>query len=92
MDVVSAGPNAAGVRYPGSVGKAADRRSDDRTVESVPTGPTFSPQDSGGTERSETPIIQLIRESAKNFEFILGESEETAADGVKNGSLVDVYG
>ncbi len=91
MDIASAGPNVGGVRYHGTVGKAADRRSDDRTVESVPTGPTFSPQDSEGAGRNVPPVVQLIRESAKSFEAVLGESKGAGASGVKNGALVDVY-
>ena len=92
MDVVGAVPNAGGVRYQGTLGKAADRRSDDRNVESVPTGPTFSPQDSERAGRSVPPVVQLIRESAKSFEIVLGESKGAGASGVKNGALVDVYG
>ena len=91
MDVVGAVPNAGGVRYQDTLGKAADRRSDDRNVESVPTGPTFSPQDSEGAGRSDPPVVQLIRESAASFEVVLGESKGASAGGVKSGALVDVY-
>ncbi len=91
MDVVGAVASTSGVRYRGELGKAAGNGSDDRTVESVPTGPTFSPQNSEGAQRTDPPIVQLIRNSAENMAENLAESRDPAAEGGAPGSLVDVY-
>ena len=91
MDVVGAVSNSSGVRYRGELGKAAGKGSDDRSVESVPTGPTFSPQDSERTERTDPPVVQLIRNSAKNMADNLAKSRNPTSEGGAPGSLVDVY-
>ena len=91
MDVVSAITGSSGVRYRGGLEKAAGTGSGDRAVESLPTGPTFSPQDSDGAERTVPPVIQLVRESAEHFADVVAESRAVNADGVLMGSQVDVY-
>ncbi len=91
MDVVGAVTSTSGVRSRGELGKAAGNGSDDRTVESVPTGPTFSPQDSEGAQRTDPPVVQLIRNSAQNLAENLAESRNPAPEGGVTGSQVDVY-
>lgn len=91
MDVVGAVTSTSGVRYRGEPGKAAGNGSDDRTVESVPTGPTISPQDSEGAQRTEPPVVQLIRESAANITANQAQSRNPAPEGGVTGSLVDVF-
>ncbi len=91
MDVVGAVSSTSGVRYRGELGKAAGNGSDDRTVESLPTGPTFSPQDSEGAQRTDPPIIQLIRNSAESMADYLADSSNPAPEGGVTGSQVDMY-
>ena len=91
MDVVGAVASTSGVRSRGELGKAAGNGSNDRTVESVPTGPTFSPQDSEGAERTDPPIVQLVRESAENMAANLAQSHNPAPEGGVTGAQVDVY-
>lgn len=91
MDVVGAVASTSGVRYRGELGKAAGNGSNDRTVESVTTGPTFSPQDSEGAERTDPPIVQLVRESAENMAANLAQSNNPAPEGGVTGAQVDVY-
>ena len=92
MDVVSAVTSSSGVRYRGELGKATGKGSNERTVESVPTGPTFSPQDSERARRTEPPVVQLIRESAENMAANLAESSRNPApEGGVTGSQVDAY-
>ena len=91
MDIVGAVASSTAVPYRGELDKDGDTGSNNRTVESAPTGPTSIPQDSDVAGRTEPPIVQLVRKSAENIAANFVESGNPTPEGGITGSQVDMH-